>query len=91
VYAKDVRQVLTYVETGNVDAGLVYRSDVIGAGKTVKIIAAAPKDSHKPIIYPMAILKSSKNKEETAKFADFLKGKEAAKIFEKYGFQPIKK
>jgi molybdate transport system substrate-binding protein len=39
----------------------------------------------------MAILKSSKNKEETAKFADFLKGKEAAKIFEKYGFQPIKK
>lgn len=91
VYANNVRQVLTYVETGNVDAGLVYRSDVIGAGKTVKVIAAAPEDSHKPIIYPMAILKSSKNKEETAKFADFLKGKEAAKIFEKYGFQPIKK
>ncbi len=91
VYAQDVRQVLTYVESGNVDAGLVYRSDVIGAGETVKIIAAAPEDSHKPIVYPMAVIKSSKAAEEAAAFAEFLKSEEAAKVFEKYGFQPIKK
>lgn len=91
VYAKDVRQVLTYVETGNVDAGLVYRSDVVGAGEKAKIVAAAPKDSHKPIIYPMAILKDSTQKAETVKFTEFLKSSEAAKVFEKYGFQPLEK
>jgi molybdate transport system substrate-binding protein len=91
VYAKDVRQVLTYVETGNVDAGLVYRSDVIAAGEKAKIVAAAPADSHKPIIYPMAILKNSEQQEEAAKFLEFLQSDQAAEVFEKYGFQPLKK
>lgn len=36
VYAKDVRQVLTYVETGNVDAGFVYKTDAL-TSKKVKL------------------------------------------------------
>ena len=43
VLAKDVRQVLTYVETGNADAGLVYRSDTVGSDK-IRIVAAARPD-----------------------------------------------
>ncbi len=85
VMAKDVRQVLTYVETGNVDAGLVYRSDAM-AGKNIKIVAAAPADSHKPIVYPMAIIKSSKHQKETEDFAAFLQNAAAAEIYQKYGF-----
>lgn len=91
VYAKDVRQVLTYVETGNVDAGLVYRSDVVGAGNKARIVAVAPKNSHKPIIYPLAILKNSKHKMEATQFTEFLLSREAAGVFKKYGFQPLKK
>ena len=90
VLTQDVRQVLTYVETGNVDAGLVYRSDAL-MGKDVKIIATAPSDSHKPIVYPMAVIKSTKQQKEVEKFAAFLSGEEAAKVFEKYGFKTIKK
>lgn len=90
VLAKDVRQVLTYVETGNVDAGLVYRSDA-AVGKDIKVVAAAPADSHKPVVYPMALIKSTKHQKETEDFANYLFGDEAAKVFDKYGFTTLKK
>lgn len=88
VLARDVRQVLTYVETGNVDAGLVYRSDAI-AGRGIKVVATAPDGSHDPIVYPLAVISSTGHPEESLKFASFLSGEEAGKIFEKYGFKKI--
>ena len=60
VYAKDVRQVLTYVATGNADAGLVYRTDAQTSPK-VRTIFTAPPSSHDPIVYPAAVLKNSKD------------------------------
>jgi len=89
VLAKDVRQVLTYVETGNVDAGLVYRTDA-ATSTNIKIIAAAPANSNKPIVYPMALIKSTKNQKEAEAFAAFLTTDEAVKVFEKYGFKVLK-
>ena len=85
IQAKDVRSVLNYVETGEVDAGLVYRTDAATSDK-VKIVAAAPAGSSKPIIYPMAIIASSKHQQEAQQFEDFLASAEAAQLFEKYGF-----
>jgi len=90
VQAKDVRQVLTYVETGNVDAGLVYSSDAM-MGQGIRIVAAAPADSHKPIVYPMAVIKDSAHPEETNAFTEFLSGAEAAQIFDRYGFKSLSK
>lgn len=88
VYGKDVRTVLTWVETENVDAGIVYKTDAILSDK-IKIIGSAPKDSHSPVIYPVAIIKDTKNVSEAKSFVDFLKGKKAKEIFIKYGFTPI--
>ncbi len=90
VLAKDVRQVLTYVETGNVDAGLVYSSDAL-MGQGIKVVAAAPADSHAPIVYPMALIKDSAHPEEANAFTEFLSGAEAAQIFDKYGFKSLSK
>jgi molybdate transport system substrate-binding protein len=89
VLAKDVRQVLTYVETGNVDAGLLYRTDA-ATSASVKMISAAPAGANKPIVYPMAVIKSTKYQKETEKFASFLQSNEAVSVFEKYGFIAIK-
>ncbi len=89
VMANNVRQVLQYVETGNVDAGMVYKSDAM-VGKNIKIVAAAPTDSYKPIVYPMALIKSTKHQKETEDFAAFLQSDAAAKVFQKYGFIPKK-
>ena len=84
VLAKDVRQVLTYVETGNVDAGIVYSTDALSSSK-VKVVATAPANSHDPVIYPAAVIKDSKNPAAARAFLDFLSGAQAAAIFTKYG------
>lgn len=89
VLAKDVRQVLTYVETGNVDAGLVYRSDAL-TGKSIKVVDTAPAGSHKPIVYPMGVIKSTSYQKQVIAFASFLTGNEASRVFEKYGFKTLK-
>jgi molybdate transport system substrate-binding protein len=90
VYAKDVRAVLTYVETGNADAGFVYRTDAL-TSKKVRVVATAPADSHDPIVYPAAVLKNSKNAAAAREFVGFLEGPEARAAFGKYGFAPAEK
>jgi molybdate transport system substrate-binding protein len=85
IQTKDVRQALTYVETGNVDAGIVYMTDVYVSDK-VKVVATADEQTHEPIIYPAGIIKSSANKKEAELFLSYLQGTTAKTIFEKYGF-----
>jgi molybdate transport system substrate-binding protein len=85
VLAKDVRAVLTYVETGNADAGIVYQTDAQGSAK-VRIVAVAPADSHDPIVYPAAILNGAKNASGAAPFLAFLSDSEARDVFLKHGF-----
>jgi len=88
LYAKDVRTVLAYVDSGNVDAGLVYRSDTT-VMKSGTLVAVAPKGSHSPIHFSLAMLKSGKHQQETRKFIEFLKTPEAAAVFAKYRFTPL--
>ncbi len=85
VYGKDVRMVQTYVETGNVDAGIVYRTDAVQSGK-VAILATAPPESHTPVIYPVAIIKTSRQLDAAKSYIAFLQSAEARKIFETRGF-----
>lgn len=85
IYAEDVRAVLTYVETGNVDAGTVYRTDAMISDK-VEIVDAAPADSHDPIIYPVGIVNQSDNEEAAIAFYKYLQTDTALKVFEEYGF-----
>jgi molybdate transport system substrate-binding protein len=85
ILGKDVRQVLTYVETGNVDAAIVYMTDAQASDK-IKVVAAAPTGSHTPVTYPAAIVKSTGRQRAAEDFMIFLQGEEAASLFEKYGF-----
>ncbi len=85
VFAKDVRQVLFYVETGNVDAGLVYATDA-KVSNQVKQVATAPPESYSRIIYPVAVLKESKNPDHANQFVQFLSSDSAKTVFESYGF-----
>ncbi|QCJ45382.1 molybdate ABC transporter substrate-binding protein [Bacillus sp. S3] len=88
VFAKDVRQVLTYVETGNVDAGMVYKTDAL-TSKKVEIAAAADEKTHTPIVYPVGVIKTSSHPKEAMLFYDYLQTPEAMKVFEKYGFKGL--
>lgn len=85
VYAKDVRQALAYVETGNADAGLVYATDA-RISNAVRVVATAPSDSHLPILYPIALLKDSKSPEAAHTLLDVLESSGSLSVFEKAGF-----
>ena len=88
VYGSDVRNVLSWVETGEVDCGIVYATDAQIA-KNIDIIAEAPEGTHKKVIYPVAVIKSSANKEEAKKFIDYISTDKAIEAFKKYGFTVI--
>ena len=85
VFTNDVRQVLTYVESGNADLGVVYSSDVVVA-KNVRVIDTAKAGWHNPIIYPGAIVSASRHSAEARAFLDFLTGSAGREVLKKYGF-----
>lgn len=85
VLSKDVRQVLTYIETGNADAGFVYATDA-QVTRLVRVVAIAPESAHDPIVYPAAVVKTSENQEAARTFVEFLGGPEAKAIFTKHGY-----
>ncbi len=85
VMVKDSKQVLTYVENGKADAGIVFTTDAIQSNK-IKIVAIAPKNSHEPIVYPIAILKGCQHISEAKEFIQFLQSPEAEAVFVKYRF-----
>lgn len=84
-YGKDVTEVLAWVSSGNVDAGVVYATDAVLSDK-IRIVAQAPEKSHSRIIYPVSVIKGSKEIEAAKEFINFLKKPEAANIFREYGF-----
>jgi molybdate transport system substrate-binding protein len=85
VMGADVRAVLSYVESGNVDADIVYSTDALTSSK-VEVVVSAPDAINAKVVYPAAALKTGKNMETAKSYIDFLKGPQAKTIFEKYGF-----
>lgn len=85
VYGKDVRQVLTYVETGNVEAGFVYKTDALVSDQ-VNIVTTVDAKYHSAIIYPVGIIKDTKYKKEARDLFEYLQSDQALAILEKYGF-----
>ncbi|MEG2174509.1 MAG: molybdate ABC transporter substrate-binding protein [Oscillospiraceae bacterium] len=89
-FGTNVKEVLAQVEAASVDCGVVYSTDAATASG-VEVVCMAPKDSHKPITYPSAILKNSKNQQAAQDFLTFLKTDAASAVFESVGFVVPKK
>lgn len=81
----DVKQVLSWVESGDVDCGVVYSTDA-AVSEGVRIIAEAPEGSHKTVSYPAALVKAGEHQEAAQDFLDYLKTDAARQIFTEYGF-----
>jgi molybdate transport system substrate-binding protein len=85
VPTENVRAALAAVESGNADAGIVYKTDAV-ISKAVKVACEVPAKEGPDISYPIAVVKESKNAEAAQKFLDYLKSEPALAIFRKYGF-----
>jgi len=82
---ENVRAALAAVEAGNVEAGIVYKTDA-AISKKVRVAFEVPRQEGPVISYPMALLKESKRPDAARKFLDYLAGDEAAQVFQKFGF-----
>lgn len=86
VYGSNVRQVLDYVERGEVSAGLVYSTDAREAGTKVRVVATADPASHEPIEYPAVIVSTSNKREAAKRFLDYLRTDKARTVLRSCGF-----
>lgn len=83
--SESVRAALAAVETGNVDAGIVYKTDALHS-KKVKIAYEVPVADGPAIAYPIALVSDSKHAAAAKKFLEYLEQPNTRKVFEKYGF-----
>ncbi len=83
-FATNVKEVTTQVEQAAVDCGVVYGTDAYSAG--LEAVCTAPEGSHDDVVYPAAVMKTSKHPEEAAAFLEYLKTEDCTKVFESVGF-----
>ena len=84
VYTQNVRQSLDYVARGEVDAGFVYLTDVAVAGGKVRTTMQVPLNQ--TILYPIAVVKGSKDERHAQDFIAFVRSDKGRSILGKYGF-----
>jgi molybdate transport system substrate-binding protein len=85
VPCENVRAVLAAVESGNVDAGLVYKTDA-ASSKKVRVVFEVPAGDGPKITYPAALVKDAPQPEAAKKFLNYLAGNEAGAVFIRHGF-----
>jgi molybdate transport system substrate-binding protein len=86
----NVRATLAYVDRGEADAGLVYATDVHGAGN-VRVVLEVPANLHAPIVYPLVLVRREPIATPARRFYDYLSSDAATAIFRQAGFEVARK
>ncbi len=86
VFGNSVRSVLSAVESGNAELGMVYATDA-ALSERVRVCAIAPESTHSPIVYPVAVVRNTPHAEAAQAFIQFLTAAPAQKVFEDFGFK----
>jgi molybdate transport system substrate-binding protein len=82
----NVRAALAAVESGNAEAGIVYKTDA-AISKKVRVVFEVPAAQSPIISYPGAVVAATKQPEAAKKFLDYLASDAAKHVFEKFGFR----
>ena len=88
VFANDVRATLSYVQTGNADAGFLYQTDAATADD-IAALDIVPADSYPDVVYPAAVVQGADNMDGGEALLEFLQSDVAREIFSKHGFTPL--
>ena len=88
-YASNVKEVTTQISEAAVDCGVIYCTDAFSAG--LKIVDEATAEMCGQVIYPAAVINTSKHAEAAQVFLDYLKTAEASAVFEEVGFTALSK
>jgi molybdate transport system substrate-binding protein len=84
-----VRAVLTKVELGEADAGMVYRTDAGLSGDRVETVEV-PASAEVVAAYPIGLVRSARNPATARAFIDFVRGEQGQRLLAEAGFAPAK-
>ena len=87
VLSPNVRVALAYVEAGNADAALVYRTDAM-ASSGLRVLDIVPADTYSTVVYPAVLIRGSGGRERAELFLDHLRTPSVREVFARYGFLP---
>jgi molybdate transport system substrate-binding protein len=88
VFSENVRQALDYVVRGEADAGFVYGTDAATRAANVKEAFRPPEDTYRPVVYPAAVVATSRRRALAQSFLDLLTGRDGQATLARLGFQP---
>lgn len=89
VLGENVRQTLTYVAAGDVDAGIVFATDARAEAARVRVAGyAIPGRDHEPIVYPAAVVRGAPNSASARRVVAYLRSAVAQAILRRHGFRP---
>jgi molybdate transport system substrate-binding protein len=87
VRADSVRSALAFVDRAEAPLGIVYETDAL-IDKRVRVVDVFPANSHKPIVYPIALTSAAKT--DAARFVEYIRGPAGVVAFKAYGFTPLR-
>ncbi len=87
IFANDVRQTLTYAQTGDVSVALVPLSLVINLDEGGYFLV--PTQWHQPLAQSIGVVKGSAHPDEAQQFVDFVLSEEGQSILKKYGYESV--
>lgn len=87
VMGADVRVTLAYLEAGNIDVALVYRTDARTSSDVV-VFDIVPLETYSTVVYPAIIIRGSERTREAGDFLAFLRTEAGSAIFSRHGFGP---
>jgi molybdate transport system substrate-binding protein len=90
ILAENARQVLDYVVRGEVEAGIVYASDVSVASDRVAVAARAPQETYGPIIYAIAVIRGTGDRAYAKRFIDLVLSDTGQAVLKKNGFISVR-
>lgn len=82
---KDVRAAMTYVEVGNADAGIVYRTDALSSD-SLEVARLIDPALHSTIIYPAVSVNGSSNTGDASGYLEYISSEESISVFRGFGF-----
>ena len=86
-YGSNVKEIATQISESTVDCGIIYQTDAFSAGLTV--VDTADADMCGQVMYPAAVLNTSRNVETAQDFLSFLTSDGADTVFAAVGFTPV--
>jgi molybdate transport system substrate-binding protein len=87
VFGENVRQVLDYVSRGEVQVGIVYATDALTRAGQVRLAFAFPEDTHRPILYPAAVVKGGRQPDLARAYLNLITGPEGQSVLRRLGFE----